>query len=555
MATRMQQRRGTASQWTSANPILAAGEIGYETDTNKFKIGDGTTAWGSLSYFINAADLIDGAPALLDTMNEIAAAIGDDANFITTVNNSLDERITFISKTSAEWNTDNDVLAIGEFGIITDTTPAIVKSGDGVTAFTSLVALANTDVVLSAINELTQVNTDLTQVTADLTQTTADLAAHSLLTTNVHGIVDTSALLTSSDLATIQGDLSDLSTSIAGLTTDLGTVQTDITALEADKLDATTAATTYAPLASPTFTGTVSLPSDTAIGGITSTELGILDGLTVTTAELNTLDGITASTVELNILDGATLTTTELNHVDGVTSAIQTQLDAKAPSADPTFTGTVNAADIVLTGNLTVGGTTTTVNATDLVVTDPLIYIGEDNAGNSVDLGLVASFNDGSYQHTGLARDASDNKWKLFSSVEDEPTTTINFAQATYDTLVVGGIEYSDGLQSKQGVPSLTSINAQTASYTGVLTDRDKLVEINSSSATTFTIPLNSSVAYPVGTSFDVLQTGSGQVTIAGAAGVTVNSTPGLKLRTQWSSATLFKRAEDTWVVFGDLTA
>jgi hypothetical protein len=294
---------------------------------------------------------------------------------------------------------------------------------------------------------------------------------------------------------------------------------------------------------------------DTAIGGITSTELGILDGLTVTTAELNTLDGITASTAELNILDGATLTTTELNYVDGVTSAIQDQIDAKAPTASPTFTGTVNAADIVLTGNLTVGGTTTTVNATDLVVTDPLIYIGEDNAGNSVDLGLVASFNDGSYQHTGLARDASDNKWKLFSSVEDEPTTTINFAQATYDTLVVGGIEYSDGLQSKQGVPSLTSINAQTASYTGVLTDRDKLIEINSSSATTFTIPLNSSVAYPVGTSFDVLQTGTGQVTIAGAAGVTVNSTPGLKLRTQWSSATLFKRAEDTWVVFGDLTA
>jgi len=51
MATRMQQRRGTASQWTSANPVLNAGEMGWESDTNKFKIGDGTNHWADLDYF------------------------------------------------------------------------------------------------------------------------------------------------------------------------------------------------------------------------------------------------------------------------------------------------------------------------------------------------------------------------------------------------------------------------------------------------------------------------------------------------------------------------
>jgi len=56
---------------------------------------------------------------------------------------------------------------------------------------------------------------------------------------------------------------------------------------------------------------------------------------------------ITATAAELNILDGATLTTAELNYVDGVTSAIQTQLDAKAPLNAPTFTGTVTGADVV----------------------------------------------------------------------------------------------------------------------------------------------------------------------------------------------------------------
>lgn len=48
--TRLQVRRGTASGWTSANPVLYAGEIGYETDSGRFKIGDGTTAWTSLDY-------------------------------------------------------------------------------------------------------------------------------------------------------------------------------------------------------------------------------------------------------------------------------------------------------------------------------------------------------------------------------------------------------------------------------------------------------------------------------------------------------------------------
>jgi len=55
MTTRLQQRRDTAANWTSNNPTLAAGEIGYETDTAKFKIGNGSTAWTSLAYAYGAA--------------------------------------------------------------------------------------------------------------------------------------------------------------------------------------------------------------------------------------------------------------------------------------------------------------------------------------------------------------------------------------------------------------------------------------------------------------------------------------------------------------------
>jgi len=84
------------------------------------------------------------------------------------------------------------------------------------------------------------------------------------------------------------------------------------------------------------------------LDGVTSTaaELNILDGVTSTAAELNILDGVTATTAELNIMDGVTATTAELNFVDGVTSAIQTQLDAKAPTANPTFTGSFTSPGI-----------------------------------------------------------------------------------------------------------------------------------------------------------------------------------------------------------------
>jgi hypothetical protein len=78
------------------------------------------------------------------------------------------------------------------------------------------------------------------------------------------------------------------------------------------------------------------------------------------------LNGVTADAAEINILDGATLTTTELNYVDGVTSAIQTQLDAKAPLASPTFTGTVS-----LDSSIVFEGSTADDNETTLSATDP----------------------------------------------------------------------------------------------------------------------------------------------------------------------------------------
>jgi hypothetical protein len=92
------------------------------------------------------------------------------------------------------------------------------------------------------------------------------------------------------------------------------------------------------------------------------------------------------------------------------------------------------------------------------------------------------------------------------------------------------------------------------------LADAGKLVEMGVSSANTLTIPLNSSQAIPVGTQITIIQTGTGQTSLAVTAGVTLNCTPQSganagKLRAQWSSVSLIKRATNTWVAIGDLTA
>jgi len=99
--------------------------------------------------------------------------------------------------------------------------------------------------------------------------------------------------------------------------------------------------------------------------------------------------------------------------------------------------------------------------------------------------------------------------------------------------------------------PYVTRVVSGT-SDTLVLADAGKLIETSNSSLTTITIPLNSSVPYPIGTQIQFLQTGIGQINFAGG-GIALNGSPGTKTRGQWSSATLIKRGTDTWVVIGDL--
>lgn len=100
---------------------------------------------------------------------------------------------------------------------------------------------------------------------------------------------------------------------------------------------------------------------------------------------------------------------------------------------------------------------------------------------------------------------------------------------------------------------ALIGINTQTASYTGVLGDKFKLVRMNSGSSNNFTVPTNASVAYPVGTAITVRQVGAGTTTIVASGGVTITTPSTLALRTQYSTVQLVKVATDTWDLMGDV--
>jgi len=102
-----------------------------------------------------------------------------------------------------------------------------------------------------------------------------------------------------------------------------------------------------------------------------------------------------------------------------------------------------------------------------------------------------------------------------------------------------------------------SSQNQQTGTtYTLALSDVGGLVELSNTSAITVTIPLDSSVAFAVGDRIDIIQTNTGQVTVAGAGGVTLNAYDNqYKLNGRWAAGTLIKRAANTWVLIGNITS
>ena len=128
------------------------------------------------------------------------------------------------------------------------------------------------------------------------------------------------------------------------------------------------------------------------------------------------------------------------------------------------------------------------------------------------------------------------------------------------DTAVTADLSTAQTLTNKTLTSPLINlgINTQTGTtYTTVLADNGKLTTLSNASAIAVTIPLNSSVAYPVGAQINMAQLGAGQVTVSGAGGVTLVSTGATaatpKTRAQYSTLTCVQTSTDNWLVIGDI--
>ena len=229
---------------------------------------------------------------------------------------------------------------------------------------------------------------------------------------------------------------------------------------------------------------------------------------------------------------------------------LQTALDGKVDENTAITGATKTKVTYDAKGLVTAGADATTADIADSTnkryVTDAqLVVLGNtsgtntgDNAVNSLYSGLAASKEDVANKSTSVTTDqASNTKYPSVKAVYDWAVglfaTIANLALKT-DKLLVA--------------------NRQTASYTLVIGDADKLVEMNVGSANNLTIPLNSSVAFSTGTQILLAQYGAGQTTIVATSGVTIRSNGAkLKLNAQYSGATLIKIDTNEWYLFGDI--
>jgi len=238
------------------------------------------------------------------------------------------------------------------------------------------------------------------------------------------------------------------------------------------------------------------------------------------------------------------------------TNADNASADIQGVTAGTGLSGGGTSGTVTLDVDTTVVATTSnTLTMSNKTLTTPVISSISNSGTVTVPTGT----------DTLVARATTDT---LTNKTLTSPTiTTPTFTLATTSSTTSGRMSYDstnkkiqvgDGSNALDYASSTLVTNAQTASYTLVLADKDKLVEVSNASANTVTIPTNASVAYPTGTQINILQTGAGQTTISGTSGVTVNSTGATtaspKLRAQWSSATAIKRGTDSWVVIGDIS-
>jgi hypothetical protein len=402
MAIRMQQRRGTASQWTTANPILNAGEIGFETDTNKFKIGDGTNHWADLDYFIDEAGL---GTTLGDYVETSLLA---SANGVATLNSSgklETSQVPDLAQVTVHAVANQAArlalsVQVGDIAIQSDNGQTYVLSATPASTNGNWTPITVADPFPSHDTD------DLTEGSSNLYYTTA------------RAKTDAASLLTNATLTniTITGNGSGLT-----ITAENGVADSTTDNLSEGSTN-------------KYFTDE---RAQDAVGNAVGTGLTYNDGTGAISVTANTYDAYgsasTAATNAANALSSHESDTTNIHGIADTSKIVFTD------SASTTLDG-----DLIVDGDFTVNGTNFAASATSITIEDNMVQLAHGNSANTVDLGLIVGYTESSTaKHSGIVRDVSADKWKLFKGVTTEPATTVDFTQGSLDDLEVAGLTAS----------------------------------------------------------------------------------------------------------------
>ena len=423
-ANKVQLRRDTATKWAAANPKLLSGEIGFETDSRKFKIGDGTTPWNELAYSpVNSGSSLStlGVDTTGNYVADVSAGTGITVTHIPSegstatvaLNATLDNLsnvnvpsptnghfLKYVSSAS-EWQSAS-VPTINNLNDIGDVTITAVVSGQILkwngTQWINSTPSVSTGGVPSNSPTFTGTVTVPDNSFALGTKTTGLYIASTAAADGMHV-----RYIPFADVASYAGVYHGGASYQIGLIVSTGVGS-----------PYGTSGQLFVRVSNP---GNPGYPPGSASWSVYSHETLPSEGCLAVFAVDDTI-------MQVRVTD---VTDTEISYLNGVTSAIQAQIDDKAPLASPTFTGTVTANDVTVSGNLTVSGTTTSINTETLTVDDNIIVLNNNvTAAPTENAGIEVTR--GSSANVVLRWNETSDKWEL----TNDGTTFADIATESY---------------------------------------------------------------------------------------------------------------------------
>jgi hypothetical protein len=418
MAIRIQLRRDTAANWTSSNPVLRAGELGIETDTLKFKIGNGSSTWtqitnyanvtstglsSSLSSYILAEDQgTPGGPAELNSTGDLlvpenSIVLWDDSEY------------TYSTTVSATQPTaDRTITLPNATGTVALAENVAALSG---ATFTGNISVPTAITFEGATANDFETTIQVTDPTADRTITFPDAGGTVALTTNIPSTTDNLSEGSTNKYYTDERAQDAIATAIAAGT------HTNITITYDDDNNKFTfvGANTYSDE-----------NAQDAVGNALGTGLSYND----TTGAIS----VDTTAIQAKV---ANVDDTEIGYLNGVTSGIQTQIDNKASLSGATFTGAVSGTSLTLSGDLTVNGTTTTLNSTTISVDD-----------KNIELGSVATPSDATADGGGITLKGATDKTFNWVDATDAWTSSEHINLASGKSLYLNGTLLKDATET-----------------------------------------------------------------------------------------------------------